>query len=234
MSVTDNGTGMSEETRQRVFEPFFTTKGVGKGTGLGLSTVYGIIQQSGGWVEIWSELDEGSSFRIYLPRTDASPVPPKKELTSAHAPNGWETVLLVEDEEAVRSAMKSVLSAHGYRAIEAANAAEAEAAAGEFSGDIHLLLTDVVMPGINGKELSERLRRLRPGLKTIFMSGYSENVIAERGLLGQGVSYIPKPFSPNGLARKLREVLGGAGVAPFKAENRSIPTDSQDPGPRLA
>ena len=129
----------------------------------------------------------------------------------------------MEDEEAVRSAMKSVLSAHGYRAIEAANAAEAEAAAGEFPGDIHLLLTDVIMPGINGKELSERLRRLRPGLKTIFMSGYSENVIAERGLLGQGVSYIPKPFSPNGLARKLREVLGGAESRPSKRKIEALP-----------
>jgi two-component system cell cycle sensor histidine kinase/response regulator CckA len=204
MSVTDTGHGMDETVRQHIFEPFFTTKEVGKGTGLGLSTVYGIIIQSGGWIDVRSEVGVGTSFEIFLPRIDAGPEPRR---TSVQPEGGSETILVVEDQEAVRSFTKAALTLYGYQVLEASDGDEAIAAAQEYAGEIHLLLTDVVLPGMNGKQLSEKLRALRPVLKVLFISGYPANVIAHRGVLDPGVSFLNKPFGLDELAGKVREVL---------------------------
>jgi two-component system, cell cycle sensor histidine kinase and response regulator CckA len=207
LSITDTGIGMSAETRLKVFEPFFTTKEVGKGTGLGLATAYGIIQQSGGWIDVWSEVDRGSSFTIHLPRIDATPLAIEERPVTTKALRGWETVLIVEDQEGVRKATRAALSGYGYQVLDAANGLEAVAAAQEHAGEIHLLLTDVVLPGMNGKQVAERLRPLRPDLKVLFMSAYSASLIAQHGVLEAGVAYISKPFDRDRLAAKVREVL---------------------------
>jgi len=206
MTVTDTGHGMDETIRKQVFEPFFTTKGVGKGTGLGLSTVYGIIRQSGGWIDVSSEVGIGTAFKLYLPRIDACAVPEEIRLGAATG-GGSETVLVAEDQEAVRSLAGSALKHVGYRVIEASDGNDAMTVAGRYAGEIHLLLTDVVMPGMDGKELSERLKKVRPNLKVLFISGYTADVIAERGVLERGVAFLHKPFSPEELAQKVREVL---------------------------
>ena len=206
MAVTDTGHGMDETIRQQIFEPFFTTKGVGRGTGLGLSTVYGIIRQSGGWIGVSSELGIGTSFRIYLPHIEGSPLEEPNGISISTEP-GVETILLVEDQKAVRGFTKAALTKSGYYVIEAANGDDALAVARQHPGPIHLLLTDVVMPGMNGRELSERLRELYSNLKVLFVSGYSADVIAHRGIVDRGVSFLSKPFSPVELAVKVREVL---------------------------
>ena len=207
MTVTDNGQGMDETVRHRIFEPFFTTKEVGKGTGLGLSTAYGIVRQSGGWIDVSSEVGVGTSFRIYLPRTDESPVP-EHDGTGAPAAGGSETILVAEDHEAVRSFAAAALRQRGYHVIEASDGNHALAVAARHAGRLHLLLTDVVMPGMNGKELSERLKELRPTLKVLFMSGYTAEAFADRGVFDSGVAFLHKPFSPEELAAKVREMLG--------------------------
>jgi len=207
MTVTDTGPGMDETVRQQVFEPFFTTKGFGKGTGLGLATVYGIIRQSGGWIDVRSEVGVGTSFLVYLPRGDGQP-PVERKPAGASTNKGGETILLVEDQDAVRSLTNAALKRHGYLVIEAPDAEEAIAAAARHPGRIHLLLTDVVLPGMNGKELSERLKALRPDLKVLFISGYTADVIAHRGVLDDGVSFLPKPFDLRELAAKVRDLLG--------------------------
>ena len=206
ITVTDSGFGMDVKTLQSAFEPFFTTKERGKGTGLGLSTVYGIVRQSGGWIDVQSEVGKGSSFRIYLPRTEACAMPviapaPKKALY------GGETVLVVEDQEAVRELTKTVLEAYGYHVLEATNGVEALALVEIISDEIHLLLTDVIMPGMNGMDLSRRLRVLRPKLKVLFTSGYPADVIARRGVVERDVAYLAKPVSPETLVAKVRDVL---------------------------
>jgi PAS domain S-box-containing protein len=211
MSVTDTGHGMDEKTRQQVFEPFFTTKELGKGTGLGLSTVYGIIRQNGGWIEVQSEVGVGTSFKVYLPRIDACPVQEANVISTA-TEKGSETILLVEDQEAVRSFAVAALQQCGYGIIEASDGEEAIVAAGKCSGEIHLLLTDVVLPGMNGHELSEVLKAFRPNLKVLFTSGYTADVIGDRGVLGPDMALLRKPFSPDELAAKVREVL----AAPLK------------------
>jgi two-component system cell cycle sensor histidine kinase/response regulator CckA len=208
MTVTDTGEGMDKTTRQRIFEPFFTTKELGKGTGLGLATVYGIIRQSGGWIDVWSEVGAGASFKIYLPRIDGIPIVEPKE-SGIHAESGSGMILVVEDQEAVRSFIKATLMQYGYDVIEASSGYEAVKAAQKYSGEIGLLLTDVVLPGMNGKELSERLKELRPNLKVLFVSGYTSDVITHRGVLNRGVAFLPKPFSPDELAAKVRNVLAG-------------------------
>ncbi len=206
LTVVDNGVGMDEWTLQNAFEPFFTTKEYGRGTGLGLSTVYGIVRQAGGWIHVSSEMGRGSSFRVHLPRVEAVPVP--EIATPAAEPlKGDETILVVEDHEDVRTLTVKILNSYGYHVIEASNGAEALAAARNHVGPIHLLLTDVVMPGMNGKELSDRLRQLQPDLKVLFTSGYTADVIARRGVLEENVAYLPKPFSPERLAAKVREAL---------------------------
>jgi len=206
MTVTDSGRGMDEATCQHVFEPFFTTKGSGKGTGLGLATVYGIIKQSDGWIDVRSEVGVGTSFMVYLPRMDGRPLVEENGIAAA-TEGGGETILLVEDQEAVRSLAKAALRQHGYQVLEALDGADAIAVAKRYSGEIHLLLTDVVMPGMNGKELSERLIVMRPGLKVLFVSGYTANVIAHGGVIDHDIAYMGKPFSPDGLAAKVRKVL---------------------------
>jgi PAS domain S-box-containing protein len=206
VSVTDTGLGMDETTRRHIFEPFFTTKEAGKGTGLGLSTVYGIIRQSGGWIDVSSQVGAGTAFKLYLPRIDAGPMPERNE-TIAPTVGGAGTILLVEDQEAVRTLTKAVLRQYGYHVIEAFDGEEAIAVANRFSGQIHLLLTDVILPGMNGRVVSERLKGLRPDVKVLFMSGYTADLIAHRGALDCGVAFLRKPFSPEQLAAKVRDVL---------------------------
>ena len=206
ITVTDSGLGMDVKTVQSAFEPFFTTKERGKGTGLGLSTVYGIVRQSGGWIDVQSEVGKGSSFKTYIPRTEACPIPIIAPV-AAQTLHGGETVLVVEDQEAVRELTKTVLEAYGYHVLEATNGAEALAFVERHSGEIHLLLTDVIMPGMNGMDLSRRLRVLRPKLKVLFTSGYPADVIARRGVVERDVAYLPKPFSPETLVAKVRGVL---------------------------
>jgi len=205
MTVTDTGQGMNETIRKHIFEPFFTTKGVGKGTGLGLSTVYGIMRQNGGWIEVWSEVGIGTAFKVYLPRIDACAV--EEEEMRLSVGGGGETILVVEDQEAVRSFAKAALRQHGYQVIQASDGDKALSVVKLHSEQIHLLLTDVVMPGLNGRELSERLKELRPNVKVLFISGYTADVIANRGVLDPGIAFLHKPFSQEELARKVREVL---------------------------
>jgi len=206
MTVRDTGHGMDEAVRQRIFEPFFTTKEVGKGTGLGLSTVYGIVRQNGGWIDVWSEVGVGTSFKVYFPRIDAC-VLPERIRTGSPTGEGAETILVVEDQEAVRAFTAAALRQRGYQVLEASNGTEAIAVAGGYPGRIHLLVTDVVMPGMNGKELSGRLRDSLPGLPVLFVSGYTADAIAHRGVLDRGVALLYKPFSPDELAAKVRSAL---------------------------
>jgi two-component system cell cycle sensor histidine kinase/response regulator CckA len=205
MSVTDTGHGIDEVIRQRIFEPFFTTKDVGRGTGLGLSSVYGIVRQSGGWVDVWSEVGIGTSFKIYLPRRDEC-VLPAPEKMGGHTESRGETILIVEDQEAVRSYAKEALEQYGYHIIEASSGNQAIGVAKCHLGEIHLLLTDVVMVGMSGHDLSERLKESRPSLKALFVSGYATDVIARHGVL-DGVAFLQKPFSPDEVAAKVRQVL---------------------------
>jgi nitrogen-specific signal transduction histidine kinase len=211
MTVTDNGHGMDETVRRQVFEPFFTTKEVGKGTGLGLSTVYGIVRQSGGWIDVSSEVGVGTSFEVYLPRVDACGVPERSGI-GVPIEGGVETILVVEDQQTVRAFVVAALRQCGYDVLEASDGNEAIAVAGRHPGRLHLLLTDVVMPGMNGKELSGRLKELRPDLKVLFISGYTADAIAHRGVLDRGVAFLQKPFSPEELARKVRDALAAPGV----------------------
>jgi len=208
-TVTDTGSGMSEETMHSIFDPFFTTKAQGEGTGLGLAIVYGIIRQSGGWIEVSSKLGQGASFSIYLPRVDAISVQKQARLPATLTLRGGETVLLVEDQEEVRRLTRTILESYGYHVLEAPNGDEALRVAKEYSSEIHLLLTDVILPGMNGKTLSRQLRVLRPKLKVLFTSGYPADVISRRGVLEQDVAYLPKPFTPGSLAAKIRDVLEG-------------------------
>jgi CheY-like chemotaxis protein len=209
MTVTDTGVGMSEETMQSMFDPFFTTKSEGKGTGLGLAMVYGIVRQSGGWIEVWSKLGQGTSFSIYLPRIDTAPVQDQVDAPTASNLRGNETVLVVEDENEVRRLTRTILESYGYRVLEAANGEEAVNVSENHSGEIHILVTDVILPGMDGKVVSDRLRALRPKLKVVYMSGYPDDIISPRGIVERDVAYLLKPFRPDVLAAKVREVLEG-------------------------
>ncbi|MEX2264267.1 MAG: PAS domain S-box protein [Bryobacteraceae bacterium] len=207
MTVTDSGIGMDEKTLQSAFEPFFTTKEPGRGTGLGLSTVYGIVRQNGGWIDVRSEVGRGTSFSIYLPRLDACAVPARTGSDKPQTLHTGGTVLVVEDNGDVRRVTKALLEASGYHVLEAANSSEAFALEKEHSAEIHLLLTDVILPGMNGKILSDQLRALRPKLKVLFTSGYTADMISRRGVIEPGVAYLPKPFTLESLAAKVRDVL---------------------------
>jgi signal transduction histidine kinase/CheY-like chemotaxis protein len=207
LSVTDSGKGMDVETQARIFEPFFTTKGPGEGTGLGLSMAYGIVKQSGGWIWVYSEVGQGTTFKIHLPATDApAAVRPPASPKFIRVSSG-ETVLLVEDQDDVRNLSLRILEREGYVVLAAASGQAALTLATSHDGRIHLLLTDVVMPGLSGREVAEQLAALRPGIRVLFMSGYTDNVIAQRGVLDPGMAFLSKPFTPETLAAKVRDVL---------------------------
>ena len=212
LTVADTGHGMDDETQAHLFEPFFTTKERGRGTGLGLATVYGIVQQSGGHIRVNSAADSGSTFLIYLPRVEA----PEDGDQGAVRPllpfpsPGTETVLLAEDEEVVRRFAREILSENGYKVLDAGSGREALLLSEAHRGEIHLLLTDVVMPKMSGRELTERIRPLRPNLRILYMSGYTDDATLRDGVLADGISFLQKPFTPEGLARKVREVLDSA------------------------
>jgi PAS domain S-box-containing protein len=207
LAVTDTGRGMDEQTKSRIFEPFFTTKPKGKGTGLGLSTVYGIVKQSGGNLWVYSELGQGTTFKIYLPRESSAVAAVTTAPVTPRPVTGTEIILVVEDEEALRKVAKRSLEAAGYTVLTAADGDEALQVSAQHAGDIHLLLTDVVMPRINGKTLAQTLSKTRPTLKVAYMSGYTDNAIVHHGVLDAGTHFIPKPFTGNDLTRKVREVL---------------------------
>jgi two-component system cell cycle sensor histidine kinase/response regulator CckA len=207
LSVSDTGMGMDRETQSRIFEPFFTTKEKGKGTGLGLSTVYGIVKQSGGYVMVHSEKARGATFQIYLPRVEG--------IAEKHVPavkpavlGGTETVLLVEDEDSVRQLVRDTLSAKGYKVVPAENGEAGIAAAARHEGRIDLVITDVVMPGMGGRELVKQLAQLRPETKVLYLSGYTEDAILSEGTIERGAAFLQKPFTLQNLSRKVREVLG--------------------------
>jgi signal transduction histidine kinase len=207
LSITDTGAGMTQEVVQHIFDPFFTTKEIGAGTGLGLSTVYGIVKQAGGWIWVYSEPGKGSTFKVYLPRAGAAPEPLTEPVLAAETLRGTETVLVVEDQPEVRKLTLAMLESQGYRLLQAASGSEALSLSERYPEPIHLLITDVVMPGMTGRELATRLVALRPSLKTLYTSGYTAHAIAHEGLLDAAVAYLPKPFSPAQLAAKVREVL---------------------------
>ena len=207
LAVSDNGIGMNEATKQRLFEPFFTTKEHGKGTGLGLATVYGIVKQSGGYIWVYSEPGKGATFKIYLPRVSGDGKVLDSAAVEEEMPAGTETVLLVEDEEAVRLLTRRILERAGYRVFDAANAEQAEALFERHGAVFSLLVTDVIMPGASGPRLFDRLARQRPDLKVLYVSGYTGDTIVHQGELAPGVEFLRKPFTADALNRRVREVL---------------------------
>lgn len=207
LAVSDTGIGMTEEVKSHLFEPFFTTKGPGKGSGLGLATVYGIVRQHKGAIWAYSEPGRGTTFKIYLPRCEDLPGALPLELSAQPSLGGTETVLVVEDEVSVRKATERTLKRLGYTILQAQCGEDALLAAEGHTGEIHLLLTDIVMPGMNGRELARRISARRPGIKVIFMSGYTDTVIKNNGTLPNGMEFLQKPFSADTLAAKVRKTL---------------------------
>jgi two-component system, cell cycle sensor histidine kinase and response regulator CckA len=207
LAITDTGAGLSEQAKAHLFEPFFTTKGVGQGTGLGLSTCYGIIKQSGGHISVYSEPGRGTSFKIYLPQVQ-QPAAPLGRLPAPALPRGTETILLVEDDPALREMAGTCLTRLGYKVWAAANGAEALNLKQQRNvGHIDLLFTDIVMPHLNGRDLADRVHSLHPHIRILFTSAYAENAAIHQGLLGKGMLFLQKPYTPSSLAHKLREVL---------------------------
>jgi two-component system, cell cycle sensor histidine kinase and response regulator CckA len=207
LAVCDTGTGMSAEVMEHLFDPFFTTKEVGRGTGLGLATVYGIVKQNDGFINVCSDPGEGTAIQMYFPRLVGEVVPVPETADERKIPEGTETVLVAEDEKSLLNIARDILERRGYTVLVAGTPTEALRLAESHPGEIHLLLTDVVMPEMNGRELFEKLHVVRPGMKSLFMSGYTADVMAHHGVLDEGVQFIVKPFSPKALAEKVREVL---------------------------
>jgi two-component system cell cycle sensor histidine kinase/response regulator CckA len=207
LTIADTGVGMTAEVKRRLFEPFFTTKGLGKGTGLGLATVYGIVKQSGGYIGVESEPGQGATFTILLPREAGVPQEPARDPAEPRDCRGTETVLLVEDEEGVRRLAQRALESSGYRVLAARDGEEALAQAARHDGPLHALVTDLVMPGMNGSELAERLRQVRPGIKVLYMSGYAEDVLVRHNVAVSDLAFLQKPFGKRELALKVRAVL---------------------------
>jgi two-component system, cell cycle sensor histidine kinase and response regulator CckA len=209
ISVSDNGCGMSADTLEHIFEPFFTTKGIGQGTGLGLATVYGIVKQNEGFINVTSAPGKGTHIKIYLPRHAGEPAESQVKTHKGILQGGKEVILMVEDEEAILELNKEVLERLGYVVLDATRPDEALQKVRLYEGDIDLIITDVVLPGMNGNELAERVREIRPEIKILFMSGYTADVIAKRGVLEEGFHFIQKPFPLQDLASKVRAVLEG-------------------------
>jgi two-component system, cell cycle sensor histidine kinase and response regulator CckA len=209
LAVSDSGFGMDETTRSHIFEPFFTTKEKGKGTGLGLSIVYGIVKQSGGEVLVYSEPDKGTVFKLYFPLAVVGTEETQASNAEDARVTATETILLVEDETQVRNLTRAILSRQGYRILTAASPADALAIVEAATGNIDLMLTDIVMPQMNGLELAEKIRSVRPSLKVLFMSGYTDNAAVNQGILSRDMPFIQKPFTAAALHKKVREVLGG-------------------------
>jgi CheY-like chemotaxis protein len=208
LAVSDGGCGMDAETQSHIFEPFFTTKEQGKGTGLGLSTVYGIVKQSGGNIWVYSEPDQGTVFKIYLPRVTETVESSEPSFNSpTEQLSGTQTVLVVEDETLVRNLVRNILQSKGYTVLEAKHGEEALRNAIDHEGPIHVMVTDVVLPQMSGRQLAERMATLRPGMRVLYMSGYADNAIVHHGVLDPGTAFIQKPFTAEGLSRKVREVL---------------------------
>jgi CheY-like chemotaxis protein len=207
LAVSDTGVGMDRSVQARIFEPFFTTKEPGKGSGLGLSTVYGIVKQNGGNIWVYSEPGKGTTFKIYVPRTEEVADREESRPVRAEESQGSETVLVVEDEIVVRSLARQILEINGYAVLEATDAGEALSVCERHTGPIHLLLTDVVLPRDSGRELARQLTPKRPETKVLFMSGYTDDAIVHQGVLDDDAPFLQKPFTANGLARKVREVL---------------------------
>ena len=208
LAVSDDGSGFDKETQAQLFEPFFTTKSVGKGTGLGLATVYGIVKQNEGFINVYSEPGQGTTFRIYLRQYTGEDVETKTEGPLVMTQGLEETILLVEDEPSILKVGTSMLKELGYQVLAVCSSGEAVQLARTHTGKIHVLMTDVVMPEMNGRELADRIVAIRPDIKCLFMSGYTSNAIVHRGVLDEGISFIQKPFSMQALAAKVSEVLG--------------------------
>ncbi|MGH9665746.1 MAG: ATP-binding protein, partial [Bryobacteraceae bacterium] len=207
LSVSDTGSGMTPAASDHLFEPFFTTKAPGRGTGLGLSTSYGIVRQHGGDFQVFSEAGKGTTFRVFLPVAGTAPAPPVRVARQSAGISRTETILLVEDEDGVRHVISEMLSGEGYRVLAAGGPEEGIQLCRDHPGAIHLLVSDVIMPHMNGVDLAVRLRAIRPQIKVLYVSGYAEGAITERDLSDSGTAFLQKPFSPDLLALKIREVL---------------------------
>ncbi len=208
LSISDTGEGMDEEVMSKIFDPFFTTKELGRGTGLGLATVYGIVKQHGGYIYVYSEKGKGTTFKIYLPASKKSKKEKKDDNSiKGRLPYGNETILIVDDNPSICQLIEDTLKPLGYNCLKATSGKEAIDIMHKYDGEIHLLITDVVMPQINGRELAESIRKERPGIKVIFMSGYTENIIVRHGVLEKGIHYISKPITPIALTQKIKSVL---------------------------
>ncbi len=220
LAVSDNGSGMDAATQARIFDPFFTTKDVGKGTGLGLSTVFGIVKQSGGSIWVYSEVGMGTTFKIYLPHrhdepADKAPAPEPPPVSR----NGSETILLVEDDEDVRELVRTILTRQGYQVLDARTGEEALGVLERHPGAVHLMVTDVVMPKMSGREVAERVQALRPSVRVLYMSGYTDHSVIHHGVLEAGVAFLQKPITPANLMQKIREVLDRASYLPPRANS---------------